>query len=302
MQTLWPYLFRRMPRVELRRERLELPDDDFLDLDWTGNGHGPIVIVLHGLEGSSDSKYARGLLKAVHEHGWRGVAMHFRGCSGEPNRLPRSYHSGETGDLAYVVNLLRNREPETPLFVVGFSLGGNVLLKWLGTVGSQAFIKAAVAVSVPFLLGESAKRLDQGFSRVYQWGLMRSMRNAVAEKRRRMKLPLKIQDLSKLKTFWDFDEHVTAVLHGFAGADDYYHRSSSRQYLKGIQVPTWIVHSCDDPFMTDAVIPQDGELSPAIEFDLYDSGGHVGFIGGTLPWRPEYFLEDRVLEYLGRSR
>ena len=302
MQTLWPYLFRRTPRVKLRRERLELPDGDFLDLDWTSNSHGPIVIVLHGLEGSSDSKYARGLLKAVHNHGWRGVVMHFRGCSGEPNRLPRSYHSGETTDLAYVVNLLRNRESETPLFVAGFSLGGNVLLKWIGETGKQAPIKAAVAVSVPFLLGESAKRLDQGFSRVYQWGLMRSMRNAVAEKRRRMKLPLKIQDLSKLKTFWDFDEHVTAVLHGFAGADDYYHRSSSRQYLKGIQVPTWIVHSCDDPFMTDAVIPLGGELSSAIEFDLYDSGGHVGFIGGTLPWRPEYFLEDRILEYLGRSR
>ena len=217
MQTLWPYLFRRTPRVELRRERLELPDGDFLDLDWTGNSHGPIVIVLHGLEGSSDSKYARGLLKAVHDHGWRGVVMHFRGCSGEPNRLPRSYHSGETTDLAYVVNFLRQREPKAPLFIVGFSLGGNVLLKWLGETatetslsrgprldpigetGANALIKAAVAVSVPFLLGESAKRLDQGFSRVYQWGLMHSMRNAVAEKRRRMKLPLKIRDLSKLK-------------------------------------------------------------------------------------------------------
>ncbi len=314
MQTLWPYLFRRTPRVDLRRERLELPDGDFLDLDWTdvqgrtnaarGRMPGaalptytPIVIVLHGLEGSSDSKYARGLLKAVHGHGWRGVVMHFRGCSGEPNRLPRSYHSGETSDLAYVVDLLRRREPETPLFVVGFSLGGNVLLKWLGEVGAQAPIKAAVAVSVPFLLGESAKRLDQGFSRVYQWGLMHSMRNAVAEKRRRMKLPLKIQDLSKLKTFWDFDEHVTAVLHGFAGADDYYRRSSSRQYLKGIQIPTLIVQSRDDPFMTDAVIPQDGELSSAIRLELYDHGGHVGFVAGRYPWKPDYWLERRILGY-----
>src|SRR3989344_1090781 len=297
MQTLWPYLFRRTPRVELRRERLELPDGDFLDLDWTLNNNGPIVIVLHGLEGSSDSKYARGLLKAVHEHGWRGVVMHFRGCSGEPNRLPRSYHSGETTDLAYVVNLLRNREPETPLLDVGFSLGCNVLLKWLGTVGSQAFIKAAVAVSVPFLLGESAKRLDQGFSRVYQWGLMRSMRNAVAEKRRRMKLPLKIEDLSALRTFRDFDEHITAPLHGFAGADDYYHRSSSRQYLKEIQVPTLIVQSRDDPFMTDAVIPQDGELSPAIKLELYDSGGHVGFVARRHLWNPDYWLEGKILDW-----
>ncbi len=297
-QTLWPFLVRRIPRVELRLERLELPDGDFLDLDWSINGSGPIVIILHGLEGSSDSKYARGLLKAVHDHGWRGVVMHFRGCSDEPNRLPRSYHSGETGDLAYVVDLLRRREPATPLFVVGFSLGGNVLLKWLGQTGAQTPVNAAVAVSVPFLLGESAKRLDQGFSRVYQWGLMRSMRDAVAEKRRRMKLPLKIEDLSALRTFRDFDEHITAPLHGFAGADDYYEHSSSRQYLKGIQVPTLIIHSRDDPFMTEAVIPQDGELSPAIELELYDNGGHVGFIGGAWPWRPEYWLEGRVLRHL----
>ena len=297
MQTLWPYLFRRTPRVELRRERLELPDGDFLDLDWTANSHGPIVIVLHGLEGSSDSKYARGLLKAVHERGWRGVVMHFRGCSGEPNRLPRSYHSGETSDLAYVVDLLRQREPETPLFVVGFSLGGNVLLKWLGESGKQVPINAAVAVSVPFLLAESAKRLDQGFSRVYQWGLMRSMRNAVAEKRRRMKLPLKIEDLSALRTFRDFDEHITAPLHGFAGADDYYRRSSSRQYLRGIQIPTLIIQSCDDPFMTDAVIPQDGELSPAIKLKLYDHGGHVGFVARRHLWNPDYWLEGKILDW-----
>ncbi len=297
-QTLWPFLVRRIPRVELRRERLELPDGDFLDLDWSINGSGPIVIILHGLEGSSDSKYARGLLKAVHDHGWRGVVMHFRGCSDEPNRLPRSYHSGETGDLAHVVDLLHRREPETPLFVVGFSLGGNVLLKWLGQTGAQTPVNAAVAVSVPFLLAESAKRLDQGFSRVYQWGLMRSMRDAVAEKRRRMKLPLKIEDLSALRTFRDFDEHITAPLHGFNGADDYYERSSSRQYLKGIQVPTLIIQSRDDPFMTEAVIPQDGELSPAIELELYDNGGHVGFIGGAWPWQPEYWLEGRVLRHL----
>lgn len=128
------------------------------------------------------------------------------------------------------------------------------------------------------------------------------MRNAVAEKRRRMKLPLKIQDLSKLKTFWDFDEHVTAPLHGFAGADDYYHRSSSRQYLKGIQIPTLIVQSRDDPFMTDAVIPQGGELSSATELELYDNGGHVGFIEGALPWLPRYWLEGRIFRHLDLSR
>ncbi len=300
MQTLWPYLFRRIPYIELKRERIELPDGDFLDLDWTVNNDGPIVLILHGLEGSSNSKYARGLLKAVHDHGWRSVVMHFRGCSGEPNRLPRSYHSGETGDLAYVVDLLRRHEPKTPLFVVGFSLGGNVLLKWLGEMGKQAPINAAVAVSVPFLLAESAKRLERGFSQIYQWGLMRSMCQSMAEKRNRMKLPLKIEDLSALKTFRDFDERVTAPLHGFSGADDYYARSSSRQYLKEIQVPTLIIHSRDDPFMTDAVIPQPSELSPLTRLELSNYGGHAGFVSGEFPWSPRYWLEQRILGQLNR--
>jgi len=302
MQTLWPYLFRRIPHIELKRERIELPDGDFLDLDWTVNDDGPIVLILHGLEGSSNSKYARGLLKAIHDHGWRGVVMHFRGCGGEPNRLPRSYHSGETGDLAHVVDLLRRREPETPLFAVGFSLGGNVLLKWLGEMGKQAPINAGVAVSVPFLLAESAKRLEQGFSRLYQWGLMHSMRNSVAEKRKHMKLPLKIEKLATLRTFRDFDEHITAPLHGFSGADDYYERSSSRQFLREIQIPTLIVHSRDDPFMTGAILPQEGELSPAVALELHDGGGHVGFIQGTWPWRPEYWLEGRILRRLAALR
>jgi predicted alpha/beta-fold hydrolase len=299
MQTLWPFLFRRTPRVELRRERIELLDGDFLDLDWTVNSDGPIVLVLHGLEGSSDSKYVRGLLKAVHDRGWRGVVLHFRGCSGEPNRLPRSYHSGETGDLACTVNLLRDREPQTPIFVVGFSLGGNVLLKWLGESGARAPIQAAVAVSVPFLLRESAGRLEQGFSRVYQWGLMRSMRRSVAEKRKRMKLPLKIQDLSQLRTFRDFDEHVTAPLHGFRDADHYYEVSSARRYMKGIRVPTLVVHARDDPFLTEAAIPGADELSAAIQFQSLVRGGHAGFVAGQWPWRACYWLETRIPAYLG---
>jgi predicted alpha/beta-fold hydrolase len=300
-QTLWPFLWRRTPRVTLRRERIELPDGDFLDLDWTPGRNGPVVLVLHGLEGSSNSKYARGLLRAVHARGWRGAVMHFRGCSGEPNRLARGYHSGETGDVAHVIDLLRQREPAAPLYVVGFSLGGNVLLKWLGTPGVRAPIRAAVAVSVPFLLAESARRLDRGFSRIYQWGLMRSLRRSVSEKRKRMALPLRIQDISTLRTFWDFDEHVTAPLHGFAGAEDYYTRSSSRQYLKNIQVPTLIVHSRDDPFMTPAAIPQDRELSSAIRLETHDNGGHVGFVAGSFPWKPDYWLERRVLAFLNKD-
>ncbi len=298
-QTLWARLARRAPRVKLRRERLDLPDGDFIDLDWTTtNANGPIVIVLHGLEGSSASPYARGILKAIEARGWRGVVMHFRGCSGEPNRLPRSYHSGDTGDLAHLVETLRRREPRTPLATVGYSLGGNVLLKWLGKSGEQARLRAAVAVSVPFVLGQAAERLQQGFSQVYQWRLLRDLRHSVEEKRRRMKLPLKIADLSTLKSFRDFDEHVTAPLHGFDGADHYYAVSSSRQYLHGIAIPTLILHALDDPFMTAKTVPRRDELSEHVTLELSRHGGHVGFVGGFLPGLARYWLEERVPAYL----
>lgn len=299
-QTLWARLARRPPHVALRRERLELPDGDFIDLDWTEKGGGPIVIVLHGLEGSSDSPYARGLLRAIECRGWRGVVMHFRGCSGEPNRLARSYHSGDTGDLAFLVTTLRRREPHAPLATVGFSLGGNVLLKWLGKAGGVTPLHAAVAVSVPFVLHGAAARLQQGFSRLYQWRLLRSLRHSVDAKRRHVELPLKIRDLSALKNFRDFDEYITAPLHGFDGADHYYTVSSSRQHLGGITVPTLLLHARDDPFMTESAIPRPDELSESVTLELSPHGGHVGFVAGFWPWRPRYWLDERIPAYLAR--
>ncbi|MDX1606250.1 MAG: alpha/beta fold hydrolase, partial [Candidatus Competibacterales bacterium] len=173
-QTLWPALLRPRPPLVLRRERLELADGDFLDLDWCGGDTGPLVMVLHGLEGSSDSGYARGLLAAATRRGWRGVVLQSRGCSGTPNRLAKSYCAGDTGDLEHVVGLLRRREPHAPLAVVGYSLGANVLLKWLGEQSRAVELAAAVAVSVPFLLERAARRLGQGLSRFYQWYLLRA--------------------------------------------------------------------------------------------------------------------------------
>jgi predicted alpha/beta-fold hydrolase len=301
LQTLWPYLFRRRPRVALRRERLELPDGDFLDLDWSINdSQGPIVLVLHGLEGSSESKYALGTLNAAAARGWRAAVLNFRGCSGEPNRLARSYHSGETGDIAYVVELLKKREPHTALAVVGYSLGGNALLKWLGEARERAPIEAAAAVSPPFLLAECAWRMERGFSRLYQSRLVRLLKGSVSRKRRQLELPLTAVELARLRTFREFDDCVTAPLHGFAGVDDYYARSSSRQYLRHIAVPTLILHSRDDPFMTEAAVPTEAELSPAVEFDLQARGGHVGFVAGRWPWRAHYWLEQRIPAFLSR--
>ena len=298
LQTLWPVLVRRPPRVHLQRERLELPDGDFIDLDWLSplKTTGPLVVILHGLEGSSDSQYARGLLAALDRRGWRAVVMHFRGCSGQPNRLPRSYHSGETGDLAYVISDLRARSPHLPLGVVGYSLGGNVLLKWLGESGSRA-IDAAVAVSVPYDLACAAERLERGTSRLYQRELVRRLHTSVERKRMHVSLPLRV-DVATLRTFRDFDEHVTAPLHGFRGADHYYAVASSRQYLRGIRVATLLLHARDDPFMTEQAIPRPDELSVTTTLELSARGGHVGFVGGTWPWRPCYWLEQRIPEFL----
>ena len=298
-QTLWPYFARRRLTVPLRRERIELADGDFVDLDWLAtDSAGPIVLILHGLEGSSRSKYALGMLQAIGARDWRGAVMHFRGCSGEPNRLSRSYHSGETLDIGELVAMLKRREPHTDIAVVGYSLGGNVLLKWLGEQGATAPVRAAAAVSVPFLLAESAARLERGFSRVYQWEFVKRLKRSVDAKRRRMALPLKIEDLSGIGSFREFDEHVTAPLHGFAGADDYYARASSRRFLKQIEIPTLILHSRDDPFMLPTTAPRPQELSASTELELYDSGGHVGFVGGDWPWRACYWLERRIPTFL----
>lgn len=298
LQTLWPALARRKPALPLRRERWELPDGDYLDVDWTSRDAGPIVAVLHGLEGSVDSHYARGMLAAIHRRGWRGALMHFRGCSGEPNRLSRGYHSGETGDLDAFISKLQTDHPGTALAVVGYSLGGNVLLKWLGEAAAPRPVHCAVAVSVPFDLSRTADRLEHGFSRVYQWWLLRSLRASAARKARMGLAPYQSDELFRLRTFRAYDDRVTAPLHGFAGVDDYYSRSSSRQYLKSIATPTLIVHALDDPFMTPDAAPTQDELSRSVEFDLSPRGGHVGFISGAFPWRPRYWLEERIPDYL----
>jgi len=298
LQTLWPVFFRRRLRPPLRRERLELPDGDFVDLDWTLNDSGPIVILFHGLEGSSHSHYARGMLTSLPQHGMRAVLMHFRGCSGEPNRLARAYHSGDTGDIDFLVRTLKAREPNTPLAAIGYSLGGNALLKWLGEQGKDAPVQCAVAVSVPFLLHESTAHMNRGLSRVYQWHLLKSLKQGARRKAAMFSPPAPLEEINQMKGFFEFDDRVTARLHGFEGAMHYYTSSSSRQYLNRIRIPTLIVHASDDPFMHAKVIPEAGELSPDVELDLHRHGGHVGFVGGHLPWKPRYWLDERIPVWL----
>jgi predicted alpha/beta-fold hydrolase len=299
LQTIWPVLCRARVRLETRRERVELPDGDFLDVDWVGRG-GPIVIVLHGLQGSTESNYARGLLKQIEARGWRGALMHFRGCSGEANRLPRSYHSGETTDIDWFARELRRREPETPLAGVAYSLGGNVLLKWLGESGNDNPLKAAVAVSIPFELGTAADSMATGFSRVYQWYLVRKLKKAVRAKMGNgsFELSLSRADLDRIHNFREFDGAVTAPMHGFQSAQDYYECCSSRQFVDRIETPTLVLQAADDPLMRSGVIPPPDERSAHVAFEISPNGGHVGFVSGPWPWSARYWLEERIPEFL----
>lgn len=310
-QTLYPALFRKnsIPE-EYWRERLETPDHDFLDLDFCGKGTGSLVILLHGLTGSSRSGYIVGLQKKLLSQGFRSVALNFRGCSGESNRLARCYHSGETEDIQFLYQTLRQREPHTLMAAVGFSLGGNVLLKWLGEQENKLSLFAAVAVSVPLLLNVCADKLDRGFARIYRFNLLRELIhymnakiNALSQAGnfKEVSKLKKLGDLSTIQSFWEYDDRVVAKLHGFKNVHDYYRRSSSRQFLKQISIPTLIIQAQDDPFMTALVLPEQHELAACVNVEVSKAGGHVGFIAGRNPLKPRYWLEERIPMFLTAS-
>lgn len=297
-QTIYPSLFRKRRLPPLCRERVELPDGDFLDLDWTPRTAGPLVLILHGLEGNIHSHYAAGLLSTLSQTSMTVAFMHFRGCSGEPNRLVRSYHSGETGDLDFVVRKLRLEYPGRNLSVLGVSLGGNVLLKWLGEQNSDPGIACAIAISVPFELAAAADRLEQGNSRIYQNYLLKKLLRSLRAKMQTVDMPLTEQDLQQLTTLRAFDNLVTAPLNGFRDANDYYQQCSSRRFLATIKTPTLILHARDDPFMHPTVIPDASELGQGIRLELSEHGGHVGFITGHIPAQPIYWIDQRVQQFL----
>ena len=308
LQTLWASFLRAPVTLERTRERLWLADGDFIDLDWHGphDAEAPLVLLLHGLTGSSSSHYILGQQQALAAQGWASVALNWRGCSGEPNLLPRGYHSGVSDDLGLVIAHLQAARPLAPLYAVGYSLGGNVLLKYLGERGEQSGLQAAVAVSVPFRLDHCAERIGLGFSRVYQAHFMRELTAYVQAKKRRFADAGASQNLSILeqlgpldgmRTFWDFDGQITAPLHGYADADDYYRRASSRYVLGAIRVPTLLIQAADDPFVFRHSVPEPDELAPATELELHAKGGHVGFIDGSLR-TPGFYLERRIPQWL----
>ena len=298
---MWGPLVRR-GRLPLRRERVPTADGDFVDLDWAGGpANAPLVVVLHGLEGSARSHYAIGLLREILARGWRGVALNFRSCSGELNRLPRFYHSGDTADLDAVVNLLIAREAGVRLGAVGVSLGGNILLKWLGEREREAptQLVAAVAISVPFDLAASAGVLDRGLRRaLYTENFMRTLRRKVRDKARRFPDFVDVAAVSRARTFAAYDRAVTAPLHGFADEHDYWARSSSGPYLGRIRRPTLLINALDDPFVPPGALPDACTLPPNVVTEFTPGGGHAGFFTGRRPWSPEAWAERRAVEFL----
>ncbi len=300
-QTLFPNTVRLAPRSSLDWETFDLSDGDFLELAWTGPPDGPLAVVLHGLGGNYQSPPVRGLTAALAADGWRVCNFHFRGCGRWPNRAVTAYHSGMTADPLEVLSALRQRFPDRLLVAVGYSLGGNVLLRLLGETADQAPIDAGVAVSVPFLLNRCADRMEVGASRLYQGVLLRRLRQYLKLRQRRPGPSGPVGPAMAARTFREFDSAFTAPVHGYLDADDYYRRASSRPVLRHILRPTLVIHSADDPFMHPDVVPEAGELSSHVTLELTTGGGHVGFVTGP-PWRPAYWLEERIPAWLSERR
>jgi len=307
-QTLAGKFLRAAPAGMLIRERIETPDGDFLDIDWMPETDptAPLVLLLHGLEGHTKKGYMVQTSLALAARGMRAVGLNFRGCSGEPNRVPRFYHSGETQDLEFVIGLLRKRFPTRPLMAIGFSLGGNVLLKFLGEQGAKNAppLSATVAISVPYDLSAGATALERGgMASVYSDYFLRSL---LAKVRAKQEVLAKILDMNAVlasTTIRQFDVTATAKLNGFADAEDYYRKSSSNRFVESVRVPTLLIHSRDDPFLPASALPVSViEANPFLTLVLTDRGGHVGFLEGGPPWNPTFWVEEQCASFLSHHR
>ncbi|MGZ6125827.1 MAG: YheT family hydrolase [Myxococcales bacterium] len=299
LMTIFGPLLRPGPRVPVTRERWELPDGDFVDVDrMPGPRDAPLLLALHGLEGSSSAHYIRGLLAQARRRGWRALALNFRGCSGDMNRLVRSYHSGETGDLDELVR--RARGEADRIVIAGCSLGGNVLVKWLGEQGASVprEIKAASALSVPFDLRLAAETLDSpGFWRwVYRTRFLHSLKRKSLEKLKKFPGAADPERVRRARTLFEFDDALTARLHGFEGALDYYAQSSSGGFVDRVRIPLLLLSAEDDPFIPGRCIPR--TENPSVTTEICQNGGHLGFVEGTF-WRPRFYAERRAIDFLG---
>ena len=305
-QTLWRK-FSPAKKVVHKRQRIELDDSDYIDLDWTTldpqkSKDNTIVFFLHGLCGCSKSSYILAMQSLLNDQGISSVAMNFRGCSGEMNRLARAYHSGVSEDVNEVFSKLVTEYPAHNFVFVGYSLGANVLLKWLGEIESHPSIRKAVAVSTPFALQHCSQALLQGVSRIYGQYFVRRLVKDFQNKQQHLqsfnpeqaKRIAQLGDTRSISSIWEFDDQITAPLHGFEGAEDYYRRCSSSAFLSSIAVDTLLIQSKNDPMIPPKSIPDSEMLSPQIQIQLTAKGGHVGFVSSN----PDNWLEQRILNFM----
>jgi predicted alpha/beta-fold hydrolase len=299
LQTLYAAMLAPAPRRVLRRERWDTPDGDFVDVDFVdGPPDAPWVHLFHGLEGSSNSPYARMLMHHVARRGWRGTVFHFRGCSGEPNRLPRAYHSGDTAEVAWALGQVKARAGNAPLHVAGVSLGGNAFAKWLGESGDEArrYVASAAAVSAPLDLMAAGDALERGFARVYARHFLGTLKVTALRKLERFPGLFDGEAVRRAGTLRQFDNVVTAPLHGFRDTDDYWTRASAKPHLGGIRAPTLILNARDDPFLPGSALPTEREVSSAVKLEFPARGGHVGFVTRPFPGHIDW-LARRLLHF-----
>lgn len=302
LQTVFANIFRWVTGVHYRRERLETPDRDFLDLDWCAIGSRKVAIISHGLEGSTNQVHIRGMVRALNRKGWDALAWNLRGCSGEPNRLLRSYHSGSTEDLDTVIRHVLARNTYSEVVLIGFSLGGNITLKYLGEQGGQvpAVIRNAVAFSVPCHLPSGVRHMAGWSNKIYMTRFLRSLHKKIRDKKNLMPERSDLlcdKDFFKIKTFKQFDDRYTAPMNGFKNAEHYWSESSSERYLDGIRIPTLLVNAEDDPFLPYSCYPvEKAKTNPYLFLEIPKTGGHVGFV--TFEEDGEYWSEKRALSFI----
>lgn len=301
LQTVVPARMMPQPTVEYRRERVELPDGDFLLWDWAEpaprRADAPVLVHLHGLEGSSDSHYAKALMAACNERGWRGVVCHFRGCGGEINRLPRAYFAGDTKENDWILRTIHARFPDAPLYFVGVSLGGNNVAKYLGDMGEKArFVKAAAAIGAPVDLVAASERISKGVNVFYADMFLATLKPKVIEKAKMFPDLIDIKQIENCKTMYEFDNIYTAPFHGFKSAMEYWQKCSCKPVLKNVRVPLLLLNAKNDPFLPAWTLPGEDEMSSYVTGEFPEEGGHIGFPQGRAPGNINY-LPQRIMRF-----
>jgi predicted alpha/beta-fold hydrolase len=305
LQTIVPARLVPLPAVEYRRERWDTPDGDFVDLDFAqpepAAADAPLLVLFHGLEGCSQSHYSRSIMRDAADRGWRGMVVHFRGCSGEPNRLARAYHSGDSEEGDWILRRVRARWPLAPLYAVGISLGGNMLAKWLGERAEDArIVTAAASIGAPLDLAAGGAALARGFNRLYTQMFLATLKPKALAKARRFPGVADTGRLQASRNLYEFDNAYTAPVHGFRDTEDYWARASGKPWLGGVRVPHLVLNALNDPFVPAASRPTARAVSREVRLEQPDEGGHIGFARGALPGRLDY-LPARLHEFFTRG-